>query len=94
MKLNESNSRFAIVRTAFHCGGTVSFHTSLKEAIKADRNTRDVHCSCGCCAIVPITKEAKAELIKANIDTGFPTLYDDLPYYSANGESYSKICRN
>ena len=35
MKLNENNAKFAVVASAFHGGGVISFHNSLKAALKA-----------------------------------------------------------
>lgn len=91
MKLNETNARFAVVRTAFHGGGTISFHNSLKEAMKIKKaNTQD-DCECGCCTIVPVTEEAKKELSKIGYYSNW--LYEELPFYEANGEHYSAICR-
>ena len=91
MKLNEDNAKFAIVKTAFHGGGTASFHNSLDAAIKARRKIKNPNCTCGCCAIVPITEEARREMIKNGYDPIY--LYDEIPFYTANGEHYGKICR-
>lgn len=33
MKLNEKNAQFAVIATAFHGGGVISFHNSLERLI-------------------------------------------------------------
>ena len=93
MKLNENNARFAVVRTALHGGGTISFHKSLKAALKVEKENTQSDCVCGCCAVVPITKEARKELVKNGYAESETALYEDVPSYTANGEHYSKICK-
>jgi len=93
MKLTEKNARFAVVRTAFHNGGTVSFHTSLEAAMKAKRSYQNTDCICGCAGVVPVTVEAQNEIIAARdrwnnpIYTAYaaPTLYASLPEFGVGG---------
>ena len=94
MKLNENNARFAVVSTAGHGGGTISFHNSLKEALKSKRHHTAEDCTCGCCSVVAITEEANKEL--RMLEDYYYTsnyLYKDLPEYQANGEYYGQLCR-
>lgn len=93
MKLSENNSKFAVVRTAFHGGGTISFHISLEAARRAEHNYAQGDCTCGCCAIVPVTNSALKELIRVGYYEDEETpLYNDLPAYSPDF-AYFKICR-
>lgn len=98
MKLDEKNARFAVIATAFHGGGVISFHKSLKAALRADKESTQGGCTCGCCAVVPITREARRELARAEYseysacDESEITLYKDLPCYTGN-EHYSRICK-
>lgn len=100
MKLNENNSKFAIVKTAFHNGGTISFHNSLESALKAEKKNTSESCACGCCGIVPVTAEAKKEILIYRDKWNNPIIYNDnIPLYSdlseycANGEHYSQLCK-
>lgn len=61
MKLNEKNARFAVVKTACHNGGVLSFHINLTAAEKKASDFRG-DCKCGCCEVVPITEEAREEM--------------------------------
>jgi len=100
MKLTENNARFAVVATAFHKGGTISFHNSLDAAIKARNKFAGNSCECGCAGVVPVTEEAKA-VMKSYRDShnnpvyeiGHLPLYVNLPTYQANGESPYQLCR-
>lgn len=100
MKITESNARFAVVATAFHHGGTISFHNSLEAAIKVrDKHAGD-NCDCGCAGVVPVTQEAKAEMRAYRdrhnnpiFDCGKISLYANLPTYQANGESPYTLCK-
>lgn len=99
-KLNENNSRFAVVSTAFHGGGTISFHNSLNQAFKSVNENTSETCNCGCCGIVPITEDAKNEMLELCDDNGERIwsedellLYSEIPEYEANGEHYSKLCK-
>ena len=56
MKLNEKNANYAVIKTAFHGGGVVSYHKSLTAAEKACKKFRGNNCICGCCAVVTIDK--------------------------------------
>lgn len=87
MKLSENNARFAVVLTAFHGGGAKSFHVSLDAAERKAGSLRGT-CQCGCCAVIPITEDARAEMWSA----GDITLYADLPEYDTNLH-YGTICR-
>lgn len=94
MKLTEKNAQYAVVKTAFHSGGTVSFHRSLNAAMRA-RDAFQGACDCGCAGVVPVTKEAR-EYAKYMIDTcrGDSPLYADLPEFGAGGRvSPYELCR-
>lgn len=107
MKLSEKNAKYAIVKTAFHAGGTLSFHNSLEAANRKAVNFRGT-CMCGCCAVVPVTAEAREEMwnTKNNDPCAYPrypyreyreriediALYADVPEYDPNMH-YSTICR-
>lgn len=101
MKINENNAKFAVVKTAFHNGGTISFHNSLGAAIKNEKLNTSGDCKCGCCGIVPVTLEAKKEMILYRDKWNNPKwhdgndliLYSELSEYNANGEHYSQLCR-
>ena len=97
MKLNEKNSKFAIVRTAFHGGGVVAFTNSLKQAMRIKSKHTAEDCECGCCGIVPITKSAYWEMLEAENRFGEPIfdsddifMYDELPTFNTN-MSYYKL---
>ena len=92
MKLNETNAKYAVVRTAFHGGGTISFHNSLDAALHSKRKNTFEDCCCGCCAIIPITEEAQDEIGPDEMGS-YTKLYKEIPYYEANGEHYSTICK-
>lgn len=62
MKLNESNAKFAVVSTAFHGGGVISYHDSFVAALVAAKENTSRHCTCGCCGIVAITDDAMQEM--------------------------------
>ena len=87
MKLNETNARFAVVKTAFHNGGTLSFHISLEYATKKARAFRG-SCMCGCCKVVPVTEEAREEMW--NTKNPDPCAYPRYPYryesYDGDGD--------
>lgn len=108
MKLNEKNARYAVVKTAFHNGGTLSFHNSLEAAERRAKAFRG-DCKCGCCEVIPVTKEAREEMwdTKSPDPCAYPrypyrgeylegpddiTLYEDLPEYDPS-MNYSTICR-
>ena len=61
-KLDAGNANFAVVKTAFHGGGVITYHVSLNSAIKSARVFRADSCNCGCCAVVPITEAARQEM--------------------------------
>lgn len=98
MKLDETNSKFAVVKNAFHGGGTISFHNSLNAALKAEK--KYINFFGDYCAIVPVTEEAYNELIQIGYlieeydehDDEIITLYKDLSCYTGN-EHYSTICK-
>jgi len=99
MKLTENNAKFAIVKTAFHGGGTISFHNSLESAIKAEKQNTSETCTCECCGIVPITAEAKKEMLSYRdewnelVFQGEISLYSELSECQANGEHYTQLCK-
>ena len=81
MKLDETNAKFAVVKTAFHNGGTISFHTSWDAAVKSMAKwIGNSSCTCGCAAVVPVTFEAQKEIRAKGgyYDQDCP-LYADLP---------------
>lgn len=89
-RLNENNSRFAVVKMAGHGGGVISFHNSLNAAKAAERKGRLTDCTCGCCEIVPITDDASEELSK----NGYWVMYkyNQLPVYDPD-LSYGITCK-
>ena len=94
MKLTENNARFAVVKTAFHNGGTVSFHRSLYAAMRA-RDAFQGSCDCGCAGVVPVTKEAR-EYARYMIETcrGDSPLYAEYPEYDSSSRmSPYELCR-
>ena len=98
MKLDASNAKFAVIRMAFHGGGTIAFSNSLERAMRIERENTASDCCCGCCAVVPVTEEAMEEMNKYRNKYGeyvfsCDTLYDEYPAYTANGEHYAKLCR-
>lgn len=64
MKLNETNASFAVVATAFHGGGTWTYHNSLDQAMKSCKQHTNPRCVCGCCAVIPITEQARNQMIE------------------------------
>ena len=96
MKLTEKTAKFAVVRTAFHGGGVVSYHTSLAAAERAERSETDSSCCCGCCGIVPVTIQAAKEMKKAGFFDGESldeiTLLPDLVAFRED-MGYWYLCR-
>ena len=93
MKLNEKNARFAVVKTAFHGGGVISYHNSVVEAIKADKKFSSGSCICGCCRVIPITEEARKELFERGYCSRRADLLKDIPYFSGDEFSPYSICK-
>ena len=102
MKLDETNAKFAVVRTAFHNGGTISFHNSLEAAIASQLENASKTCSCGCCGIVPITEEAQNEIVDYRdrwnqpIHRNYispPALYESLEYWDAGRQGPYELCK-
>ena len=93
MKLTEKNSKFAVVKTAFHGGGVISYHNSLEEAIKSDRKYSSGGCICGCCRVIPVTEEARKELFERGYCSLHADLLEDIPYFSGNESSPYSICK-
>lgn len=98
MKLNETNAKFAVIRTAFHGGGTIAFSNSLERAMRIKRENTGSDCDCGCCRIVPVTEEALEEMNGYRNKYGeyvfsCNKLYEEYPTYQASGEHYSQLCR-
>ena len=61
--MEKEHAKFAVVRTAFHKGGTIKLHRSLSEAQKtAIANFRPC-CMCRCCEIFPINEEGAEEML-------------------------------
>ena len=92
MKLTEKNSKFAVVKTAFHGGGVVSYHRSLTEALKSERKYASGGCICGCCRVIPITEEAREELFERSYCAQRAALLRDIPNYTGNDSPYA-ICK-
>jgi hypothetical protein len=102
MKLTENNARFAVVKTAFHNGGAVSFHNSLEAAMKAKKKLQRGECVCGCADVVPVTIDAQNEIVAARdrwnnpiyTADSAPALYADLPEFGVGGRvSPYALCR-
>lgn len=98
MKLNETNAKFAVIKTAFHGGGTIAFSNSLERAMRIKRENTGSDCECECCRIVPVTEEALKEINGYKNKYGeyifsCNKLYEEYPTYQANGEHWSQLCR-
>ena len=93
MKLTEKNARFAVVKTAFHGGGVISYHNSIEEALKADKKFSSGGCICGCCRVIPITEEAREELVEQGYCSPREDLFQEIPYYTGNEFSPYTICK-
>ena len=101
MKLDETNARFAVVKTAFHNGGTISFHNSLDAAMKTKKKYQHGECVCGCAGVVPVTEDAQNEIIAARdrwnnpIYTAYvaPALYANLPEFGIGLVSPYALCK-
>ena len=99
MKLTENNSKFAVVRTAFHGGGFVKFTNSLNVAKRILAQTISSDCTCGCADIVPVTEEGASELLNSIEDKNEReysqenmVLYKDLPTFDTN-LNYGTLCK-
>lgn len=90
-KLNEKNAKFAVIKTAFHNGGTIGFYNSLAYAEKIANDNTQKECCCGCCGVVPVNELGRKEMQKNGYLADM--LYDEYPTYSANSEHYSQLCR-
>ena len=94
MLLNEANSKFAVVKTSGHDGGTVCFSNSLTEAYKKAKRFRMDDCICGCCDVVPITDAARKEMPNYYQGCESIRLYSELPEWGTGAHlSYSDLCR-
>ena len=93
MKLTEQNSKFAVVKTAFHGGGVISYHNSLEKALKVDKKFSSGSCICGCCRVILITEEARKELSKKGYCSLHADLLKEIPYYTGNEFSPYTICK-
>ena len=101
MILTEKNARFAVVKTAFHNGGTISFHNSLDAAMKMKKKHQRGECVCGCAGVVPVTEDAQNEIIEARdrwnnpIYTAYaaPTLYANLPEFGVGKLNPYELCK-
>lgn len=80
------NARYAVIRTAFHGGGIISSHKSLAAAEKATKKYRSVECICGCCAVIPISSEAREEMPNHGRDicNNLIPLLKEVPEYTGN----------
>ena len=93
MKLTEKNAKFAVVKTAFHGGGVISYHNSLTEALKSERKYASGGCICGCCRVIPITEEAREELSEQGYCSLREDLLRDIPNYTGNEFNPYSICK-
>ena len=93
MKLDASNARFAVVGTAFHNGGTYSFHNSYDAAIKAKKQHQSETCTCGCAGVVPVTEDALREMIATGDYYDRPALYTDLPDWEPGKQTPYQLCK-
>lgn len=100
MKLTPATASYAVIATAFHGGGTLSLHRSLEAAIKSSNQHQVTGCTCGCCAVVPITGAASRAMDAHRDRWGYPVFYNDEPrkLYSdypadCSGAHYSQLCR-
>ena len=96
MKLDASNARFAVVKTAFHNGGTISFHRSWDAAVKSmNAWIGDSSCTCGCAAVVPVAKDVETlREYERNTGNYEYTLYADLPEWDPSaGFRYNQLCK-
>ena len=90
MKLDETNAKFAVVKTAFHNGGTIGFYNSLDAAKKAAlRYQGGSGCWCGCAEVVPLTREAQKTLTEYEA----PALYADLPEWYVGYPNPYALCK-
>ena len=90
MKLNETNAKFAVVKTAFHNGGTIGFYNSLDAAKKAAlRYQGGSGCRCGCADVVPVTRDAQKLLTEFET----PALYADLPEWYPGFPNPYALCK-
>lgn len=89
------NVKYAVVRTAFHGGGVISSHKSLTAAEKAAKKYKNPECSCGCCAVVPITVQAREEMPNHGRDMcgHLLPLLEKIPIYTYNNFSPYVLCR-
>lgn len=89
------NAKYAVVRTAFHGGGVISSHKSLAAAERAAKKYRSVGCVCGCCAVIPITAQAREEMPNTGRDDcgELIPLLDNIPIYTGNEFSPYVLCR-
>lgn len=80
------NAKYAVVRTAFHGGGVESVHKSLTAAERAAKAYRKSGCECGCCAVIPITVQAREEMPNHGRDIcdNLIPLLEDIPEYTGN----------
>ncbi len=80
------NAKYAVVRTAFHGGGIISLHKSLAAAEKSVKKYKNSECSCGCCAVIPITAQAREEMPERGHDVcdNLIPLLEEIPAYTGN----------
>ena len=86
MRITSKSAAYAVVRTAYHGGGVESVHKSLTAAERAAKAYRRSGCECGCCAVIPITAEARREMPGRgrDYDGDLLPLLDEIPEYTGN----------
>lgn len=86
MQITSKSAAYAVVRTAYHSGGVESVHKSLTAAERAAKAYRRSGCECGCCAVIPITAQARQAMPDHGRDAcGFPIpLLSEIPAYTGN----------
>lgn len=86
MQITSKSAAYAVVRTAYHGGGVESVHRSLAAAERAAEAYRSAGCTCGCCAVIPITAQARQAMPDhGRDDCGvlIPLLFE-IPAYNGN----------
>lgn len=69
--MKKENAKFAVVRSAFHKGGTIKFHLSLREAQKTAISNLHPGCMCRCCEIFPVNEAGAEEMRGYYIDLAY-----------------------
>ena len=89
MRITSKSAAYAVVRTAYHGGGVESVHKSLTAAERAAKAYRRSGCECGCCAVIPITAQARQAMPDhgRDYDGDLLPLLDEIPEYT--GDEFS-----